>query len=339
MAHKHLSGEGSHSLFVEHILVQLVALAAAHLMVDERVVVHVLLLVGDDASREVTLRTFALEDEVGAVAGHSVVERYHVVVHAAVGLLRDEHVAHPHILGVGLLQAVEVESGVVGHVCLDYLGGEEALVVGCMVAEQQLYLGARLHDDEHAAVYHQVHVGAQDIDYLHSLVHHRSLWHVDHEAVLCKHGVECRDSVFGAFCQPAVVLRHEFGALLGKLLQRAYDDALGQFLLGHCLGVEAVVHHEIERCAQVGHVAAECLIRVYRNLEAVEVQSVVGSEERRHVGIFVSLHLLRGESESLEVLECSVSQVVHHARGVLHYHLAALLIEFYVLFFALHLSG
>ena len=101
--------------------------------------------------------------------------------------------------------------------------------------------------------------------------------------------------------------------------------------------MEAVVYHEVERCAQVWHVAAEGFVWVYGNVQSVDVQSVVRLEESRDVGIFVSLHFLCRESEALEVFEGGISAAVHHVIGVPLYHFPALFVEFYILFFALHL--
>ena len=118
-----------------------------------------------------------------------------IVVNAAVGLLLDKDVAGAGVAYVGLFHAVEVEAGVVAHVCLDDLGGEEAAVVGCVIAEEEPCLGALLDDDEHAAVDHEVDIGAQDVDNLHGAVHAHMAWHIDEESVLGEHGVERHEGV------------------------------------------------------------------------------------------------------------------------------------------------
>ena len=45
-----------------------------HLVIDNRIVINMLLLVGNDTSIEHALRPLSAEREVNAIAGHSVVE-------------------------------------------------------------------------------------------------------------------------------------------------------------------------------------------------------------------------------------------------------------------------
>ena len=68
-------------------------------------------------------------------------------------------------------------------------------VVGSMVAEQELSLGAFLHDDEDAAVNHQIDVRPQDIDDLDGTLHHDILGNIDEKSVLCQHGIQVADGI------------------------------------------------------------------------------------------------------------------------------------------------
>ena len=88
------------------------------------------------------LGTFALQDEVETVARNAVVQCDNVVVDAGVGLLFNIYVAHASVFIVGFFQAVEVERGVVGHESFYHLCGEEATVIGSMVAEQEFGFAA-----------------------------------------------------------------------------------------------------------------------------------------------------------------------------------------------------
>ena len=193
MLHEHASGKGAGGLFVEHVLIELVARAVGRTVGDKGVVVGVLVLVGNHGAVAGALGSLAREGQVELVAGGSVVQGEHVVAHAAVGLLVDVDVAHAHILVVGFLQTIEVELGILTHEGFDDLGGEERGVVGSMVAEQQLGLGSLFEHDEHAAVHHQRHAGGgrlQDVDHLHGLVDDHSLGHVDEQPVLRQHRVQ-----------------------------------------------------------------------------------------------------------------------------------------------------
>ena len=106
--------------------------------------------------------------------------------------------------------------------------------------------------------------------------------------------------------------------------------------LGQGLVIERVVHHKIERGAQVGNVTTESLVRVNGYFVAVEVHTVVGLEEFLHVGVFVTLHLFRGEPLRLEILESLVANSIHRLSGVAENHLPRLLVEFYILLLTIH---
>ena len=102
------SGKGTGSLVVEHILVEFVRGAVGYPMGDKRIVVHMLLLVGDDATITMTFGTFAREGQVKLIAGDAIVQRDDVMRDATVGLLVDIDIADAHVLVVCLFQAVEV---------------------------------------------------------------------------------------------------------------------------------------------------------------------------------------------------------------------------------------
>ena len=110
-----------------------------------------------------------------------------------------------------------------------------------------------------------------------------------------------------------------------------------QMGLGQLAGVEAVVDHEVERGAEIGHIAAEGVVGVDGDVEAVEVEPVVGLEELGHVGILISLYLARGEAHTPEVGAGLLAQCVHHRRRVGVDDTRALGIEIDILLFAVHI--
>ena len=146
---------------------------------------------------------------------------------------------------MSLLQAVEVKSGILSHISLYHLCGEEAAVVGGMVAEEQFYFSTVFHDDQHPAVHHQVNVRPQYVYHLYRPVHHSALRHVYQQAVLRQHGVQRRDAVLLRLRYLGVVSAYQFRLLGGDSCQRVHNHSLWQFLLGQCLVVETVVHHEV----------------------------------------------------------------------------------------------
>ena len=316
MAYKHSACEGSRRLVVEHIFVELVTRAVRHLVIYQRVVVHVLRLVGYHTAVTPALCAFALKLHVEAVARHAVVQRDDVMIKSRVALLLHVHVRDACVLVVGLLHAVEVERCVCSDVSLNHLRSEELLVVGGVVAEEELGVGALLHHDEHAAVHHHSHVRAQDVYHLHGFVHHDVALHVHEQSVLRQHSVECGDAVLVALRQACVVLSHELGVCLRIFGKRCHLDAFGKVLLGLQRLAELVVDDEVERRAEVGYIAAERLVRVDRHFKTVDVQSVVGLEELVYRCVFVSLHLSRREAETLEAVEGFVAHSVQHVGAV-----------------------
>ena len=177
-----------------------------HVVRDERVVVHMLLLVSYHTAVARAFRTLAHQVQVQLVACDTVVQRDDVMVHPAVALLLDIHVAHPSILVVRLLQTVEVQFGVVAHKGLYHLCCQKVAVVSSMVAEQEFHLSALFHDNQYPTVHHQVHVRTQDIDYLDGTLHLHVLGHIDIQAVLRQHRVQVSGSVVVLPSQHVIVV-------------------------------------------------------------------------------------------------------------------------------------
>ena len=100
---------------------------------------------------------------------------------------------------------------------------------------------------------------------------------------------------------------------------------------GLCLLKETVVDNKIQRCREIRHVTAESVIRVDGDGKAIEIQTVVGSEERLHIGVFVALHLTGWETTRRKTLIGSIALGIHHIGRMLAYHLTTLLIEVYIL--------
>ena len=108
MLNQHTTGKSTCSLLVEYIFVQLLRVAVRHLVNYQRVVIYVLLLVGNHTSVALALGTLATEGQVELVTGNTVVQGDDVVVYTTVGLLVDIHVAYAYILMMRLLHAIEV---------------------------------------------------------------------------------------------------------------------------------------------------------------------------------------------------------------------------------------
>ena len=86
-----------------------------HLMIDERIVVNYLVLIGNHTTIAEALSSLTLEYEVEAVAGDTVMKGDDVMVYTAVSLLLDINVADTTVLVMSLLQTIEVETGIAGY--------------------------------------------------------------------------------------------------------------------------------------------------------------------------------------------------------------------------------
>ena len=137
-------------------------------------------------------------------------KRDDVMVHAAVSLLLDIHVAYTAVLVMSLLQAIEVETGILAYISLDYLGSEEVLIIGSMIAEEELSLSTLFHHDEYTSVYHQINIRTENIDDLNSSLYLHVLWYVDKQAILGQECIQCGDAIFIGFGNLSVVFPDEF---------------------------------------------------------------------------------------------------------------------------------
>ena len=317
MTNQHSTGKSTTCLTIEHILIKLVAGTMTHLMIDERIVVNHLVLVGNHTTIAEALSSLALEYEVKTVAGNTVMKRDDVMVYTAVSLLLDINVADTAVLVMSLLQAIEVETGILAYKCLDNLSSEEVLVIGCMVAEEELSLSTLFHDDENTAVYHQIYIRTENIDDLNGSLYLYILWNINQQAILCQECIQCGDAIFVGFGNLGIVFPDEFRVFCSNLVQRIHDNTLWQLYLWQCFVIKSIVYNEVERSAQIRHIAAESLVWIYRNFQTVQVQAIVWLEDGAHICVLVSFYLSGREAQATEVLECCIAHRIEHLSTVL----------------------
>ena len=317
MTNQHSAGKSTTCLTIEHILIKLVAGTMTHLMIDERIVINHLVLVGNHTTIAEALSSLALEYEVKTVAGNTVMKRDDVMVHAAVSLLLDIHVAYTAVLVMSLLQAIEVKTGILANISLDYLSSEEVLVIGCMVAEEELSLSTLFHHDEYTAVYHQIYIRTENIDDLNGSLYLYILWNINQQAILCQECIQCGDAIFVGFGNLSVVFPDEFRVFCSNLVQRVHDYALRKLYFRQCFVIKSIVYNEVERSAQVRHIAAESFVWIYRNFQTVQVQAIVWLEDGAHICVLVSFYLSGREAQATEVLKRSIAHRIEHLSTVL----------------------
>ena len=103
LAHQNTAGKSTYGLIVEHIFIELVAGTVAHTVINQGVVIHMLLLVGNDTTVEVSLGTLARKGHFTTVTGQSVVQSDGIERHVAVGLLVYIQIAEAFVLHMSFL--------------------------------------------------------------------------------------------------------------------------------------------------------------------------------------------------------------------------------------------
>ena len=298
-----------------------------HLMIDECIVINHLVLVGNHTTIAEALGSLALEHEVESVAGDTVMKGDDVMVYTAVSLLLNVNVADTTVLVMSLFQTIEVETGILANISLDNLGCEEVLVIGSMIAEEELSLSTLFHHDEHTTVYHQIYIRTKNIDYLNGSLHLHVLWNINQQAILRQKSIQCGDAIFIGFGNLSVVFPDEFWVFCSNLAQRIDDNTLWKLYFWQCLVIESIVYHEVERSAQVRHIAAESLVWIYRNFQTIQVQAIVWLEDGAHICVLVSFYLSGREAQATEVLESSITHRIEHLSTVLLDHSRRRLIQ------------
>ena len=228
---------------------------------------------------------------------------------------------------MSLLQTIEVETGILANISLDNLGCEEVLIIGSMIAEEELSLSTLFHHDEHTAVYHQIYIRTENIDDLNGSLHLHVLWYVDKQAILCQECIQCRDAIFIGFGNLGIVFPDEFRVFCSNLVQRIHDYALRKLYFRQCFVIKSIVYYEVERSTQVRHIATESLVWIYRDFQAIQVQAIIWLEDGAHICVLVSFYLTGRKAQATEVLECCIAHRIEHLSTVLLDHSRRRLIQ------------
>ena len=103
---------------------------------------------------------------------------------------------------------------------------------------------------------------------------------INKKTVLRQHCVERSYRIFSRFGYFRVIFCDEIGIFCCFLAKRTDDHSVGKKpSLGQCLVVKSVVKNKVKRCTEIGNIALEILLWIGRNVQPVDVQTVVGSEQ------------------------------------------------------------
>ena len=144
---------------------------------------------------------------------------------------------------------------------------------------------------------------------------------------MCQQGIEGSNCILLGTGKLTIALGNEFGILCREFLETTKDYALGQCSLRQDTIVEGIVYHEVERGTHIGYVALEHIVRINGDIEATNIEPVVGSEERLHIGILVVLNTLRGEARLLQVAVGLIAQRIHHLAAMASDEVATFTVE------------
>ena len=245
MTYQHTTSKGSSGLTIEYIFIKFIAGTMSHLMINECIVIHHLILIGNDTTIAETFCSLALEHQVETVAGDTIMKGNHIMVHTAVGLLLYINIADTTVLVMSLLKTIKIKTRILAYKSLNNLCGKEILVVSCMVAEKKLCLSTLLQDDENTTVHHQVDIRAKNIDDLHSTLHLYILWHIDEQAILSQDCIQGSNAILVCFGNLSIVFPDEFRVFCSNLAQRIHDNALWKFYLWKSFVIESIINHEV----------------------------------------------------------------------------------------------
>ena len=229
---------------------------------------------------------------------------------------RHEHARVDRGEGRRLLDGTHLQAGVMPG---DYLDDTRRQIAAgallSMVAQQQAQLGVIVDHDEQTAESGHLDRSREYLDKLQGLLGTAPLGDVDEDTILGKERVEGHRRV-GEGSQRAIIFLDKPGHLAGRAGQRHECHTLGQTRLKPRRGDEGIVGQDGGEGRQVGHVATERGRNVDRDIDARDVDPVVGSKHLLDRGLLVSLGLARGELGALQGRERLGAQTVERGGRV-----------------------
>ena len=245
-------------------------------------------------------------------------------------------IAEPVALHAGLFQFIQFQMRILSNEGFYDLGTQEMAVICRMVAKQDAGLCPFLHHNKYPAVDHQVDISPQDVHHLNGTVDYHIFRDIDKQAVLYQHRIQSRQRVFTRRSKTTVMLLQQVGTFLRSLAKRTNHHPLRQRSCRLGFIVESIVHNEIKRRAQIGHITREHIIRIHGNIQTFQVYSVIRCKSRRHIGILVPFCLLCRELQPAEILISLPTMRIQHSRTVSGNHVRIPVKQIYILLFAVH---
>ena len=287
--------KSAYSLVIDHVFVQLIRRAAGHLMVYQRVIIYMLLPIGNDGTVHSHVTTLPRQHDVNAVSGYAIGQSDAVMTHGSITISPQIQVAEASAAAVRLLHLIHIKvrigltvglhdlqsevlrscrafarrclACVASLLCMGFRSNTSLL---CMVNEEYRSLAALLHNDENAPHNHRVLSAAEDVFYAYRVLAHRPLGDIHHQCIVRQCGIERRQRVVA-------------------------------------IGYLVVIGRDVNGCLADGTDIVHALDGVRRHR-----QPIVRGKSLCHIGVTVALHLARREAERLECLHRCLALRIQH---------------------------
>ena len=295
-------------------------------------------LIGNRHTAKVDFSTTTIQGYFGSITGSTVMQSHTIEQDIAACFLTYIHIAETYCAVVSLLEFIEIKHGILAHEHFHHLRRKEVDIVHGMVTNQHTGLRTIFQYHQQTAVYHEVYIGTEDIHQLNRLVHYHPFRYIQHKAILYKCCIESSDTIFRCICQLAIILLDQLRMFGSQFFQTAEQYTFRKMCLRQSLAIESIVHHEVECCTHVRHIALEHFIRIDRNVETVQVQAVIRSKELSRIGIFIFFLLRCGETKMFKIGKGLCAGCIHHLSAMPTNHGFALRKEVNILLFYFHHS-
>ncbi len=200
------SGKRTHCLIIQYIFEQLITDAIGNLVVNESMIVHLFILIGNDHTTQTDLGSTSGQSYFGCITRSTVMQSHAIQKHITVCFLIHIEVIETHCASMGFFQFIKIESRIFFRKDLNNLSRKKIHIIHGMVANQQTSLRTFFQHNQHTAVHHKINIGTQYVHQLNGLFHHHAFRHIQHKAVLGKSSIEGGHTILGSICQLTIIL-------------------------------------------------------------------------------------------------------------------------------------
>ena len=287
--YQYFSGKRTCRLIIQYIFKQLITSAISNLVVNESMIVHLFILIGNDHTTQIDLSSTSGQSYFSCITRSTVMQSHTIQKHITVCLLVHIEVTETHCAGMGFFQFIKIESSIFFCKDLNNLSRKEIYIIHGMITNQQTSLRTFFQHNQHTAVHHKINISTQYVHQLNGFVHHHAFRHIQHKAILGKSSIEGGHTILGSICQLTIILLDQSRILFRQLFQAAKQHSFRQLCLRQSLTIKSIVYYKIKSGTHIRYIALEHFIRIHRNVESVQIQTIIRLEQLAHIRIFILL--------------------------------------------------